>query len=116
MEPINILSGEINARMSREMDTMMDFMQTQISRALSCAISERITPEMQNMVENLPSNHDGVEKKWFSHLYRKPASCNNLIWSLLCVINFDSSNNKGYVRSYHKGIFRNMGQEIFVKY
>ena len=56
-----MLSGEMNARMSREMETMMNCMQTQISRAISCAISERIMPELQNMVENLPLNHHGVE-------------------------------------------------------
>ena len=32
IESINMLSGEMNARMSREMETMMDFMQTQISK------------------------------------------------------------------------------------
>ena len=58
---INTLSGEMNARMSREMETMMDFMQNQISRAINCAISERIIPEIQNMVENLPLNQHGVE-------------------------------------------------------
>ena len=46
----------MNARMSQEMETMMDFMQTQISGAFSCVISERIKPEIQNMVENLPLN------------------------------------------------------------
>ena len=57
---INTLSGEMNARMSREMETMMDFMQNQISRAINCAISERIIPEIQNMVGNLPLNQHGV--------------------------------------------------------
>ena len=56
-----MLSGEKNARMSREMETMIYLMHTQISRAISSAISERITPEIQNMVENLPSNQHGVE-------------------------------------------------------
>ena len=46
MESINMLSDEMNARISQEMETMMDFMQTQISRAISCAISERIIPEI----------------------------------------------------------------------
>ena len=58
---INILSGEMNARMSREMETMMDFMHTQISRSINSAISERIIPELQNMVGNLPLSHYGVE-------------------------------------------------------
>ena len=42
-------------------------MQTQISRAISCAISERILPEIQNMVENLPLNRHGVEPRTSSN-------------------------------------------------
>ena len=61
LESINMLSGEMNARMSREMETMMDLMQSQISRANSSAISERIIPEIQNMVENLPLSQHDVE-------------------------------------------------------
>ena len=61
IESNNTLSGEINARMSREVETMMDFMQTQISKAISSAISERVTPEIQNMVGNLLLDHHGVE-------------------------------------------------------
>ena len=51
IETINTLSGEMNARLSREMEAMMDLMHTQSSRAISSAISERIIPEIQNMVE-----------------------------------------------------------------
>ena len=61
IDSINILSGEMNAWMSRELKTMREFMETQISRAISCAISELIRPEIQNMVENLPLNRHGVE-------------------------------------------------------
>ena len=61
LESINTLSGEINARMSREMEAMMDLVQSQITRAISSAISERIIPEIQNMVENLPLGQHGVE-------------------------------------------------------
>ena len=39
----------------------MDFMQTQFSMAISCAISERIIPEIQNIVENSPLNRHDVE-------------------------------------------------------
>ena len=60
-ESINTLSGEMNAGMSREMEAMIDLMQSQISRAISSAISERIIPEIQNMVENLPLGQHGVE-------------------------------------------------------
>ena len=75
IESINMLSGKMNARMSREMAAMMDLMHSQISRAISSAICERITPEIQNMVENLslsqhgvepctPTNEDGVRNVW----------------------------------------------------
>ena len=42
------------------MDTMIDFMQTQISRAINSAISERVVPKKQNMVGNLPLDHQIV--------------------------------------------------------
>ena len=61
MESITMLSGEMNARMSREKETMMDVMHTHISRAISSAISERIIPELENMVEHLPLSQRGVE-------------------------------------------------------
>ena len=61
VESINMLSGEMNARMSREMEAMMGLMQPQISRAISSARSERFIPEIQNMVENLPLSQHGVE-------------------------------------------------------
>ena len=61
VESINMLPGEMNARMSREMEAMMDLMQSQISRAISSAMSERVIPEIQNMVENLPLSQHGVE-------------------------------------------------------
>ena len=74
-ESINKLSGEMNARMSREKETMMDLMYTQISRAISSAISERIIPEIQIMVEKWPlsqhgfepctsTNEDGIRNVW----------------------------------------------------
>ena len=75
IESINMLSGEMNARMSREMETMMDLMHSQICRAISSAISERIIPEIQNIVENFPlsqhdvepctsTNEDGIRNVW----------------------------------------------------
>ena len=61
MESINMLSGEMKARMSREIETMMDLMHTQVGSAISSAVSERIFPELQNLVENLPLSQHGVE-------------------------------------------------------
>ena len=60
IESINTLSGEMNARMSREMESMMDFMQTQIIRAINSAISERIIPEIQNMMGSSTLVQQGV--------------------------------------------------------
>ena len=51
----------MNARMSREMESMMDFMQTQISRAINSAISERIIPEIQSMMGSPPLVQHGIE-------------------------------------------------------
>ena len=39
----------------------MDFMQTQISRAINSAISERIIPEIQNMMGSSTLVQQGVE-------------------------------------------------------
>ena len=61
MESTIMLSGEMNATLPREMETMMDLMHTQIGSAISSAISERIIPEIQNMVENLPLSQHGVK-------------------------------------------------------
>ena len=48
-ESNNILSDEMNASFSREMDSMMDLIQSQINRVISSAIndsySQRVTPE-----------------------------------------------------------------------
>ena len=48
-ESNNILSDEMNASFSREMDSMMDLIQSQINRVISSAIndsySRRVTPE-----------------------------------------------------------------------
>ena len=63
IESINMLSGEMDARMSREMETMMNFMQTQIGRAINSAISERIIPEIQSIMENPPLAQQGIEPR-----------------------------------------------------
>ena len=60
-ESIKMLSGEMNARMSQEMESMMVFMQTQISRAINSATSERIIPETQSVMVNPPLFQHGIE-------------------------------------------------------
>ena len=44
----NKLSGELNLRISREMDAMMNSVSVQIQRAINDAISNQILPQIQN--------------------------------------------------------------------
>ena len=63
LESINILSNEMNARFSLKMDSLMDLMQTQIKRAISSAISDRVIPEIQHIMGSLPLNRKGPEPR-----------------------------------------------------
>ena len=47
--------NEFNLRLSQEMDSMVAMMHSQINRAISTAISERIYPEIQNNVSSMSS-------------------------------------------------------------
>ena len=47
---INKLSSELNSRISREMDVMMDSVSSQIQRAISDAINNQILPQIQNVI------------------------------------------------------------------
>ena len=49
LDSMQTFSNEIIMRPSQEMDTMMSMMHSQIKRALSSAISERMIPESQNI-------------------------------------------------------------------
>ena len=47
---INMLSSELNSRISREMDEMMNSVSVQIQRAISDAISTQVLPQIQNVI------------------------------------------------------------------
>ena len=47
----NKLSTELNSRLSREMDGMMNSVITQIQRAISDAVSNQILPPLQNALK-----------------------------------------------------------------
>ena len=49
-------SNEFKLRLSQEMDSMMSMMHSQINRAISTAIAERVIPEIQNIVSSMPSS------------------------------------------------------------
>ena len=55
---INMLSVKMNTRMSREMETMMDFMHTQRSRALSFAIRTKFTKKASRSACDLRDHTD----------------------------------------------------------
>ena len=61
IESMEILHNEINLRLSQEMDSMMSMMHSQINRALSSAIAERILPEIQIMVSSIFSRNRDSE-------------------------------------------------------
>ena len=48
-------SNEFNLRLSQEMDSMMSMMHSQINRAITTAIAERVIPEIQNIANSLSS-------------------------------------------------------------
>ena len=48
---INMLSSELNSRISREMDKMMNSVSVQIQRAISDAISNQVLPQIQNVIK-----------------------------------------------------------------
>ena len=49
------LSNEFNLRLSRETDSMMFMMHSQINRAITTAIAERVIPEIQNIANSMSS-------------------------------------------------------------
>ena len=48
--------NEFNMRLSQEMDSMMSMMHSQMIRAISTPIAERVIPEIQNIVGSMSSS------------------------------------------------------------
>ena len=57
-----MLSDEMNARFSPEMDSMMDLIQSHINREINSAINDRVIPEIQSIMGNLTLNRNGPEQ------------------------------------------------------
>ena len=55
-QSFEMFSNEFNLRLSQEMDSMMSMMHSQINRAISNAITERVIPEIQNIVSSMSSS------------------------------------------------------------
>ena len=55
-QSLETFSNEFNLRLSQEMDSMVSMMHSQINRAISNAIAERVIPEIQNIVSSMSSS------------------------------------------------------------
>ena len=66
---INRLSSELNSRISREMDEMMNSVNVQIQRAISDAISTQVLPQIQNVI--MAGSGHGTRKGWDA-LFERP--------------------------------------------
>ena len=55
-QSLETFSNAFNLRLSQEMDSMMSMMHSQINRANSNAITERVIPEIQNIVSSMSSS------------------------------------------------------------
>ena len=49
------VSNEFNLRLSQEMDSMMSMMHSQINRAITTALVERVIPEIRNIANSMSS-------------------------------------------------------------
>ena len=77
-ESIEILSNELIARLSQEMDSLMNLMQTQNYRAISSAINDILLPEIQNIMSSLPLDQNVTGKgtssneRGFGNVWKDP--------------------------------------------
>ena len=57
-ESIEAFANEFNLKLSQDIDSMVAMMHTQINRAISSAISDRIIPEIRNLVSSTSSSRN----------------------------------------------------------
>ena len=50
LESMELLSEELNIRLSQVTDSLMNFLQVQITRAINSAINDKMVPEIQNIM------------------------------------------------------------------
>ena len=66
-ESMQTFSNEINMRHSQELDAMMSMMHSQINRAISSAISERVIPKIKNIISSMSSGTRDTESGSLSY-------------------------------------------------
>ena len=60
-DSMETFSKGINMSLSQEIDSLMTVMHSQINRAISSAVSDRVIPEIQNIMGTLSSGHQDTE-------------------------------------------------------
>ena len=74
LESMEMLSEELNLRLSQVIDSLMNILQVQISRAITSVINDRMIPEKQNNMSSMffgqreiesgtPTNNQDVSEK-----------------------------------------------------
>ena len=53
LESMEILSREMNPRLSQDIDSLMNLIQTQVNRTISSAINDGVKSEIQTIVGNM---------------------------------------------------------------
>ena len=114
---INRLSSELNSRISREMDEMMNSVSVQIQRAINEAISSQILPQIQNAV--MAGSGQLTKERWNVPAER-PEGYSEILQSLEPRNNskskqtndrprdgFTSTNSRAYDNSGFQNRFRN---------
>ena len=61
LESMELLSEELNLRLSQVTDSLMNFLQVQITRAINSAINDKMVPEIQNIMGTLSSGQRDTE-------------------------------------------------------
>ena len=61
LESMELLSEEMNLRLSQVTDSLMNFLHVQITRAINSAINDEIVPEIQNIMGTLSSGQRDTE-------------------------------------------------------
>ena len=61
LESMEMLSEELNLRLSQVTDSLMNILQVQITRTINSAINDRVIPELQNAMGTLSSGQRDTE-------------------------------------------------------
>ena len=64
LESMEILSEELNPRLSQVTDSLMNNLQVQVTRTINSAINDRVIPELQNAMGTLSLGQRDTESGW----------------------------------------------------